>query len=100
MKLEILGESVNEFLDRKTVNFYVDFEKGEEVKLLDVKKELSGRYQDAFLVVNTLKNVFGQRRMKGTAQVYSNEKTARAVLPKYVLKKNGLIEDAKEKEKK
>lgn len=100
MKLEVTGESSNEFFDRKTVDFYVDFEKGEKVKLLDARKELSEKYKDGMLVVITLKNMFGLRRMKGVAQLYSNETVAKSVLPRYVLKKNGLIEDAKEKEKK
>ncbi|MCW1294048.1 MAG: hypothetical protein OH316_02490 [Candidatus Parvarchaeota archaeon] len=100
MNIEIGAEKENKFLGRRTIEFVVNFERKETVKLLDVRKELLSRYPSGFLVVYTLRNTFGLRRMKGVAHIYSDEATARAVLPDYILKKNGLMEDAKEKEKK
>lgn len=100
MRLEISAEREDEFLERKIAEFSVSFERKETVKLSDVRVELLGRYPSGFLVVYALKNTFGLRRMKGTAHIYASESTAKAVLPHYILKKNGLIEDVKEKEKK
>ncbi len=98
--MEITDEKVenNKYLDRKVITFTMKKEKGEIIKLEDVKSKLAEKYSDGFLVIYTLKNVYGKNETKGIAHLYTNEDTAKKVLQKAILKKNSIGEDGKEKQ--
>ncbi len=97
--MEITDEKVeaNKYLDRKVITFRIKKEKGETVKLEDVKDKLAERYSEGVLIVYTLKNVYGKNEAKGIAHLYSNENTAKKVLQKAILKKNSIGEHGEEK---
>jgi ribosomal protein S24E len=90
MELKIVSKNADKFFDRTVVNFSVYSEPKETVKIEDVKNKLSEDFKEGFIVVYTMKNVYGKREATGIAHVYKNEDTAKKVLQKYVLKKNGV----------
>ena len=100
MELKIISKTHDKYFDRTIVHFQIKTESKESFKLEDVRKALSEHFKEGFLVVYTMKNVYGSREIKGIAQVYASEEKAKQVLQKYVLKKNGVIYAEKQKEEK
>ena len=100
MELKVTSKSNDKYFDRTLITFSLKTESKETVKIDDVKKKLAEHFPDGFLVVYTLKNVYGSRDVNGIAHVYKDEESARRVLQKYILKKNGVIYAEKQKEEK
>ncbi len=100
MELKIISKMNDKYLDRTLITFHLKTEPKEIVKIDDVKKKLAEHFPEGFLVVYTLKNVYGSRDVNGIAHVYKDEQSARRVLQKYILKKNGVVYAEKQKEEK
>ncbi len=99
MDIKVTSAKDDKYFDRKIINFSLEIKSKEAIKLSDVKQKLSEEYKDGFLVVYTMRNVYGSGEVKGIAHLYKDESVAKRVLQGYILKKNG-IENGKEKEKK
>ncbi len=99
MELKITSQNDDKFFDRTMVGFSVYSEPKETIKLNDVKNKLAEGFKEGFIIIYTMKNVYGKREAKGTAHIYKNEEAAKKLLQKYILKKNG-VEYAEEQKKK
>jgi ribosomal protein S24E len=99
MELHVLKTTEEEHFDRKRIEFTINTEKNETVRLDDAKKLLAEKFGEGIVIVYSLKNVYGARRINGTAHVYKDEKTAKRLLQRYILKKNGLYAEEKETKK-
>ena len=100
MELKVISKSNDKYFDRTLITFSLKTESKETVKIDDVKKKLAEHFPEGFLVVYTLKNVYGSREINGIAHVYKDEESAKKVLQKFILKKNGVIYAEKQKEEK
>jgi len=99
MELTITSKSNDKYFDRTIVHFNIKTGPKETVKLEDAKKALAEHLKEGFLVIYTMKNVYGTREIKGIAQVYAKEETAKKLLQKYILKKNGVVYAESKEEK-
>ncbi len=100
MELKVISKSNDKYFDRTLITFSLKTESKETVKIDDVKKKLAEQFPEGFLIIYTLKNVYGSREINGTAHVYKDEESAKKVLQKFILKKNGVIYAEKQKEEK
>ncbi len=100
MELKINSKTQDKYFDRTLVDFTLKTESKETPKLEDVKKALSEHFKEGYLVVYTMKNVYGSREIRGIAHVYESEEKAKRLLQKYILKKNGVVYAEKQKEEK
>lgn len=99
MELKIESQTNDVYFDRDIIDFKIKLESGEMAKIEDVKKELESQGINGTVLIYTIKSLYGKNEAKGIAHLYKDEKTAMKVLPKYILKKNG-IENGKEETKK
>ncbi len=100
MELSVTSTTKDKYFDREVINFVVKTGPKETAKFADVKARLAEKYKDGYLVVYTMRNVYGSREVRGIAQLYADEALAKRILQKYILKKNGVVyaeEKAKEK---
>ena len=98
MDIKITSTKDDKYFDRKIINFSMEVKPKETIKLSDVRHKLSEEMKDGFLIVYTMRNVYGSGEIKGIAHLYKDESVAKRVLQGYILKKNG-IENGKEKRK-
>lgn len=100
MELKV-NSSVNDaYFDREVVQFTVKLGSGELGRLSDIKKELEKGRGEGAVIVYTLKSTYGKNEVKGIAHVYKDAETAKKILPKYVLEKNGMMNGKEAEEKK
>ncbi len=99
MELKVNSSSDDKYFDRVVINFTVKLKSGEPARIDEIKKEIEKENQNGQVIIYTLKSVYGRNETKGIAHVYKNEETAKKILPKYVLEKNG-IKNGKEKAEK
>jgi ribosomal protein S24E len=100
MELKITSKKQDKYFDRTIVDFQIKLESKETIKLEDVKKALSEHFKEGYIIVYTMKNVYGSREIKGKAHIYASEEKAKRLLQKYILKKNGVVYAEKPKEEK
>jgi len=95
MKIEILKERENPLLHRKEVHFNVHYEGGTP-NLKDVRKELTSvlHSKDDLTIVDSIVPGFGQKRLKGYAKVYKDEKDVK-IEPNFRRNKNKGIKNVK-----
>ncbi|MDP8012911.1 MAG: hypothetical protein RAK22_02305 [Nanoarchaeota archaeon] len=91
MEIKVLSEHDDKYLDRKIVNFSVKLEPNENIDKNAIKTKLMEGYKEGFPIIYTIKGVYGIREAKGVLHIYKNEDSAKKLLPKYVLIKNGVI---------
>ncbi len=100
MEIEITGKKDNLILERTEVEFTIKHDrertpsrkdvKGKLVEVLGTKKEI--------VVVNSFHTQFGKGESRGSANVYKSLERAREIEEKYILKRNGLLEEKKKEE--
>jgi ribosomal protein S24E len=100
MELKIDSTTNDVYFDREIINFTIKLKGGEPAKIDETKRALSEEGKNGFLVVYTIKSTYGKNEAKGIAHVYKNEETAKKILPKYILEKNGVKNGKEETEKK
>ena len=98
MEIKIDSKSDNKYLDRDIINFTIKLKSGETAKISEIKKALESESKDGFLAIYTMKSTYGKNEVKGIAHVYKNEEMAKKILPKYILKKNGIKNGKEEAE--
>lgn len=99
MELKINSKTHDKYFDRTIISFQLKLGAKETAKLAEVRKALGEHVKEGFIVVYTMKNVYGSRNVNGIAQVYSNEEVAKKILQKHVLKKNGVVYAERKEEK-
>jgi ribosomal protein S24E len=100
MEIKIDSTKDDRYFDREIINFTVKLKAGEPAKIEDTKKNLEQEGKNGFLVIYTIKNIYGKNEARGIAHVYKSEEMARKILPKYILEKNGVKNGKEETEKK
>ncbi len=100
MELKIDSTTNDVYFDREIINFTIKLKGGEPAKIDETKRALSEEGKNGFLVIYTIKSTYGKNEAKGIAHVYKNEETAKKILPKYILEKNGVKNGKEETEKK
>ncbi|MCL4400837.1 MAG: hypothetical protein M1348_00840 [Candidatus Parvarchaeota archaeon] len=99
MEFKITSKTHDKFFDRMLVNFRVKLGPKETIKIDDAKKLLSDQSKDGFIVIYSMKNSYGSRNVNGLAHIYKDEESAKALLQRYILKKNGVIYAERKEEK-
>lgn len=100
MEIKILSEKDDKFIGRKIITFSVRLGKGEKIDRSAIKSKLMEGYKEGFPILYSLKSIFGTEDVNGILHIYSDENVAKRILPKYILVKNGVIQNVKEKESK
>ena len=100
MELKVESSRKDKLFDRTIINFDLTPTAKETIKLDDAKKKLAEKFSEGYLVIYTLKNVYGFSKIKGIAHIYKDETAAKRILQKYILKKNGVVYAEKQKEEK
>ncbi len=100
MEIKIDSKNDDRYLDREIINFTAKLKSGEPSKITEIKKALEEEAKNGFLIIYTIKSTYGKNEVKGIAHVYKNEETAKRILPKYILEKNGINNGKEEAEKK
>lgn len=100
MEIKIDSTKDDKYFDRQIINFIVKLKAGEPAKLDETKKILEKEGKEGFLLIYTIKNIYGKNEARGIAHIYKNEELAKKILPKYILEKNGVKNGKEEAEKK
>jgi ribosomal protein S24E len=100
MELKVESSRKDKLFDRTIINFEITPAVKEIIKLDDAKKKLAEKFNEGYLVVYTLKNIYGFNKIKGVAHIYKDETAAKRILQKYILQKNGVVYAEKQKEEK
>lgn len=97
MKIEIVKERENPLLERREIEFRVIHEKGSP-KLEDVRKKIAAdlNLKKYIFVIHGLHSAYGMNESLGFLKIYKTKKRMEQVEHRYVLKRNGLIEEEKE----
>lgn len=98
MELNIVSKRHDKYFNRTIADFRIKVGSKETIKLEDVKKAVSEQFKDGYIVIYTMKNVYGTREIKGRAHIYENEESAKRILQRYILEKNGVVYAEKQKE--
>ena len=98
MELEITGKKENKTLQRQEVEIEI-----KNTKLTPSRKELRTKIaallgaKEELTVIEKIDHTFGTSEGKVKAHVYENEEAMKSVEPPYMLKRNNLVEEKKEK---
>ncbi len=100
MEVQIISKINDKYFDRDIIHFNVKLKGGETGKIDEVKKEIEKTNQQGTIIIYTIKSTYGKNEMNGIAHVYKDEETAKKILPRYILEKNGIKNGKEETEKK
>ena len=94
MEIDILEETENDLLNRKEVKFEIVHEESHTPSRDTVRAKLAAIMNaDADkTIIKKISGEFGRNHSIGYANVYNSEEAV-SIEPKYVLKRNGLIEE-------
>lgn len=99
MDINITEDKNNALLNRRQVNFNVNFE-GATPSRKDVKLRLAAMLNvpAELVIVQNIDNTFGKQEALGYAKVYENEERMKEIEREYVLQKNELPQEEPEEE--
>ncbi len=102
MNIKIVYENENPLFNRKEIRFEINHEKEATPKLLDVKNEISTKLgvNPSHIIIDTLKTMYGIGITIGDARIYKNVEDLKSYEPKYLLKRNKLMEEENGQEEK
>jgi len=94
MELKILEEDANELFNRKEIRFEVIHEDEPTPKLVDIRRLIAQKTNSMIIhvIIDDVETLFGIGRTIGEARVYANKDDLLSYEPKYLLKRNELIE--------
>jgi small subunit ribosomal protein S24e len=95
MKIEITSKKENPLQDRTEIYFTIDHA-GETTPGRNAVAEEIAKIQKAkrdVVIVDNIESVYGIGKSKGYAKVYASKKSVLAYEPKYLLKRNGIVDE-------
>lgn len=97
MEIKIEKTTENKLLDRKELEVFVHFD-GTTPARSDIKSTICGKIaaNPDLVVLRKVANEFGLKRVRVSVHVYENAETLKTNEPEYVMKRDGMIEPAKE----
>lgn len=94
MEIKIVNDLDNKLLNRKELDFTVEYE-GPTPSRADVRKKLAALLnKDVNLVlVHKMESEYGHQLAKGYAKIYDSESRMKQIEPEHVLKRNTMPEE-------
>jgi small subunit ribosomal protein S24e len=101
MKIEIEEKQKNPLLNRTEVHFAIMHENEPTPSKETIKEELAKELKEKKenIVIDYIKSCFGSQKSVGYAKIYKSIEDAKRIEPKYILRRNLLIEAPKKEEK-
>lgn len=98
MEVKILDEDNNLLFNRKEVRFEIVHEGEPTPKLNDIKRLLAQKTNSMInhVIIDKVETLFGIGRTLGNARIYKDKDDLFSYEPRYLLKRNDLIEEKKE----
>ncbi|MDL2261434.1 30S ribosomal protein S24e [Methanimicrococcus sp. OttesenSCG-928-J09] len=94
MDIKIVKDLDNKLLNRKELDFIVEYE-GPTPSRADVRKKLAALLNTNvdLLIVQKMESEYGHQLVKGYAKLYESEDRMKLVEPEHVLKRNTMPEE-------
>ncbi len=98
MEINIINEKENKAINRKEINFEINYTQAPPKKVA-ARKELSKliKSDENLILIRKMSNAFGKRKMVCIAHIYPDEKILKKFEPEYLIKRIKVTEEPKEK---
>ena len=95
MEIEFIEEKENKLFNRKEIKFYVDYDGGATLKVLDIKSKLVAllKTKKELIVVDNVQPHYGEPKALGYAKVYDTVDDLTYIETEHVIAKNAEPEE-------
>ncbi|MHA1594712.1 MAG: 30S ribosomal protein S24e [Candidatus Baldrarchaeia archaeon] len=100
LEIKVVKERDNPLLHRKEIEVIIEHPGQGTPRRVEIRKKIAAMYAADIdrVYVKSLLSEFGIARTRGVIHIYNTKEDALAIEPKYIIERNKLPEETKEKE--